>query len=89
MDIKNLLSALDKATSFEEQLALIENDIKKETWYSFLKWEEFNMWSLFMCYEMLEDDDSTIWKEETPAEEREQGEKILLTIRAQIVAIRE
>lgn len=89
MDIKNLLSALDKATSFEEQLALIENDIKNETWYSFLKWEEFNMWSLFMCYEMLEDDDSTIWKDETPAEEREQGEKILLTIRAQIVAIRE
>lgn len=89
MDIKKLLSALDKATSFEEQLALIENDIKNETWYGFLKWDEFNMWSLFMCYEMLEDDDSTIWKEETPAEEREQGEKILLTIREQIVAIRE
>lgn len=89
MDIKNLLSALDKATSFEEQLALIENDIKDESWYSFLKWDEFNMWSLFMCYDMLEDDDDTIWKEETPAEEREQGEKILLTIRNQIVAIRE
>ena len=89
MDIKNLLSALDKATSFEEQLALIENDIKDESWYSFLKWDEFNMWSLFMCYDMLEDDDTTIWKEETPAEEREQGEKILLTIRNQIVAIRE
>ena len=89
MDIKNLLNALDKATSFEEQLALIENDIKNESWYSFLKWDEFNMWSLFMCYDMLEDDDDTIWKEETPAEEREQGEKILLTIRNQIVAIRE
>ena len=88
MDIKKLLSALDKATSFEEQLALIENDIKEESWYSFLKWDEFNMWSLFMCYEMLEDDDNTIWKEETPEEEREQGEKILLTIRDQIVAIR-
>lgn len=89
MDIKNLLCALDKATSFEEQLTLIENEIKDEPWYNFLKWDEFNMWSLFMCYEMLEDDDNTIWKEETPAEEREQGEKILLTIRNQIVAIRE
>lgn len=89
MDIKNLLNALDKATSFEEQLALIENDIKDESWYSFLKWDEFNMWSLFMCYDMLEDDDTTIWKEETPAEEREQGEKTLVTIRNQIVAIRE
>lgn len=88
MDIKNLLSALDKATSFEEQLTLIENEIKNESWYSFLKWEEFNMWSLFMCYEMLEDDDTTIWKEETPAEERETGEKILLTIREKIVAVR-
>ena len=89
MDIKNLLSKLEKATSFEEQLALIDNDIKNESWYSFLKWEEFNMWSLFMCYDMLEDDDTTIWKEETPAEEREQGEKILLTIREQIVAVRD
>lgn len=89
MDIKNLLCELEKATSFEEQLALIENDIKNESWYSFLKWDEFNMWSLFMCYEMLEDDDTTIWKEETPAEEREQGEKILLTIREQIVAVRD
>lgn len=88
MDIKNLLSKLEKATSFEEQLALIENEIKNESWYSFLKWDEFNMWSLFMCYEMLEDDDTTIWKEETPAAERETGEKILLTIREQIVAIR-
>ena len=89
MDVKNLLCALDKATSFEEQLALIENEIKEEPWYSFLKWEEFNMWSLFMCYDMLEDDDTTIWKEETPEELREQGEEILLTIRNQIVAIRE
>ena len=88
MDIKKLLCALDKATSFEEQLALIENEIKNESWYSFLKWDEFNMWSLFMCYEMLEDDDSTIWKEETPAEEREKGTKILLTIRKEIVVIR-
>lgn len=89
MDIKNLLSALDKATSFEEQLALIENEIKNEPWYSFLKWDEFNMWSLFMCYPMLEDDDNTIWKEETPAEEKAKGEAILKTIREQIVAIRE
>ena len=89
MDVKYLLCALDKATSFEEQLALIENEIKEEPWYSFLKWEEFNMWSLFMCYDMLEDDDTTIWKEETPEELREQGEEILLTIRNQIVAIRE
>lgn len=88
MDVKNLLAALDKATTFEEQLALIENDIKNETWYNFLKWDEFNMWSLFMCYDMLEDDDDTIWKEGTPAEEREQGEKILLTIREKIVVIR-
>ena len=89
MDVKNLLSKLEKAKSFEEQLALIENDIKNESWYSFLKWDEFNMWSLFMCYEMLEDDDTTIWKEETPEEERETGEKILLTIREQIVAVRD
>ena len=89
MDVKNLLSKLEKAKSFEEQLALIENDIKNESWYSFLKWDEFNMWSLFMCYEMLEDDDTTIWKEETPAEERETGENILLTIREQIVAVRD
>lgn len=88
MNIKSLLQTLKKATSFEEQLALIENEIKNETWYSFLKWDEFNMWSLFMCYEMLEDDDSTIWKEGTPAEEREQGTNILLTIRKQIVVIR-
>ena len=88
MDVKNLLSKLEKAKSFEEQLALIENDIKNESWYSFLKWDEFNMWSLFMCYDMLEDDDTTIWKEGTPAEERETGEKILLTIRDKIVVIR-
>ena len=88
MDVKNLLCELDKATQFEEQLALIENDIKNEPWYNFLKWDEFNMWSLFMCYDMLEDDDDTIWKEETPAELREAGEKILLTIRDKIVVIR-
>lgn len=88
MDVKNLLALLNKATSFEEQLVMVENHIKDEPWYNFLKWDQFNMWSLFMCYDMLEDDDDTIWKEETPAELREAGEKILLEIREQIVAIR-
>ena len=87
MDIKNLLNTLDKAKSFEEQLALIENSIKDESWYSFLKWEEFNVYELFMFYEMMEDDDDTIWKEETPSEEKEKGTEALIIIREKIIVV--
>lgn len=66
-------------------LAMVEEYIKPLSWYKYLKWEQFNIWDLMLCYDLMEDDDTTIWKDETPPKEKEEGAKVILAIRNQIV----
>ena len=83
--MENLINALKTVKTFEEALEMIENYIKPLSWYNFLKWEDFNIYDLMLCYDLMEDDDTTVWKEETPAEEKEKGTEVLIAIRKQII----
>ena len=83
--MEKLLKALKNVKTFEEALEMIENYIKPLSWYKFLKWEDFNIYDLMMCYDLMEDDDTTVWKDETPNEEKEKGTEVLTAIRKQII----
>ena len=83
--MENLIKSLETVKTFKEALEMIEEYIKPLSWYKFLKWEQFNMYDLMMCYDLMEDDDTTVWKEDTPNEEKEKGTEILVAIRKKII----
>lgn len=83
--MENLIKKLKEAKTSDELLAMVEEYIKPFSWYKFLKWEQFNIRDLMLCYYLMEDDDTTIWKDNTPTEEKEKGTEIILAIRNEIV----
>ncbi|MBQ9228959.1 MAG: hypothetical protein IJ168_09040 [Eubacterium sp.] len=64
---------------------LFESEMKKESWYKYLKTDEFTTSELMLQYECFEDDDDTIWRNNTPDGERETGTKDILALRSLIV----
>lgn len=85
--MENAIKKFKEAKSLDELFAMVEEYIKQFSWYKFLKWEQFNTQDLMMCYDLMEDDDTTIWKDETPSEEKEKGTEIILAIRNEIIVI--
>ena len=85
--MENIIEKLLSAKTFEEQLEITEAVFKEQSWYGFLKWEQFSIYDLIMFYECMEDDDTTIWKEETPEDEKEKGTAFIAEIRSHLVCI--
>lgn len=85
--MESLIKRLREAKTFEAQLEMVEEFIKPFSWYKFLKWEQFTVYDLMMCYDLMEDDDTTIWKEETPEEEKEKGTEIITAIVNTIIVV--
>lgn len=83
--MKDLLERLVNAKTSNEMLAMVEEYIKPLSWYKFLKLERFNIWDLMACYELTEDNETTIWKDGTPTKEKEEGTKVITKILDQIV----
>ena len=83
--MENLFKAFKTVKTFEEALKLIEEYIKPLSWYKYLKWEQFNVYDLMMCYDLMEDDDTTVWKDDTPEEEKAQGTEVIVAVRNKII----
>lgn len=85
--METLIKKLLEAKTFEEQLEITENAFKEQSWYNFLKWDEFTIHDLIMFYECMEDDDTTVWKDDTPEAEKEKGTAFIEEIRSHLVSI--
>ena len=85
--MENFIKNLKASKTVEEVCEKVETYIEQFSWFKFLKWEQFNVYDLLMCYDLMEDDDTTIWKEETPAEEKEKGTEIIVAIRNAIIVV--
>ena len=83
--MENLFKAFKTVKTFDEALKLIEEYIKPLSWYKYLKWEQFNIYDLMMCYHLMEDDDTPVWKEDTPEEEKAKGTEALTAVRNKII----
>ena len=83
--MEKLFESFKTVKTFDEALKLIEEYIKPLSWYKYLKWEQFNIYDLMMCYDLMEDDDTTVWKEDTPEEEKEKGTEVIAAIRNKII----
>lgn len=78
MEIEKLIERLEKAKtdrslSLDEMFDMVHECIKTKSWYNYLKWEQFNTYELIMYYGLMEDDDTTVWKEDTPEDEKKKG----------------
>ena len=81
-----LLKKFDGAKTFEEQCDYAREWIEAQSWGGFLKWGEFTARDLILFYPCMEDEDTTIWKDNTPAEEKETGKKAIEYIVSKLVS---
>lgn len=85
--MENLIKKLREAKTFDEQFEMVEEFIKPFSWYKFLDWEQFDVYELIRFYHLMEDDDTTVWKDDTPEEEKAKGTEILCAIRNEIISV--
>lgn len=85
--MENVINDIKNAKTFEEQLEITERAFKEQSWYGFVKWEQIKIFDLILMYECFEDDDTTIWNDETPAEEREKGTAYIQMLRSHLVSV--
>lgn len=85
--MEKLLKQFDSATTFEEQCDYAREWMMAQSWDKFLKWDEFSARDLILFYPCMEDDDTTIWKDNTPEEEKAKGTEAIELIFSKLVSI--
>ncbi len=78
---------LKKAKSMQEQFALIEENIKEQKWGHYIKWDKISIKTMMLMFEAINDDDTSMWKDETPEEIKELGNKYILDLRKLVVRV--
>ena len=83
--MEKLFKQFDVATTFEEQCDYARAWMAEQSWDKFLKWDEFSVKDLILFYPCMEDDDTTIWKDNTPEDEKAKGNKAIKDIESRLV----
>ena len=83
--MEELFNKFDMAKTFEEQCEYAKAWIMEQSWGGFLKWEEFSVRDLILFFPCMEDEDTTVWKDGTPEEERVKGTKAIKEIDGKLI----
>lgn len=83
--MEKLVEQFERATTFEEQCDCAKAWMMEQSWGQFLKWEEFTARELILFYPCLEDEDTTVWKDNTPNEEKASGTEAIEYIVSKLV----
>lgn len=78
---------LKRAKTPQEQFELIEKDIKEQEWGHFIKWDKVNIKTMMLLFETINDDETSMWKDETPEEIKEKGNEYILGLRKLVVRV--
>lgn len=84
--MEKLLEKFAKATTFEEQCDYAKAWIMAQSWGQFLKWDEFTARDLILFYPCLEDEDTTVWKDNTPEAEKAKGTEAIQYIVSKLIS---
>ena len=83
--MEELLQKFASAKTFEEQCEYAKEWMMEQSWGKFLKWDEFSPANLILFYPCLEDEDSTVWRDNTPEDEKERGTEAISHIVKELV----
>lgn len=83
--MEKLFEKFATATTFEEQCDYARTWMAEQSWDKYLKWDEFTAMDLILLYPCMEDEDTTIWKENTPEEEKAKGNKAIKEIESKLI----
>lgn len=78
---------IKRAKTPQEQFKLIEENIKEQEWGHFIKWDKVNIKTMMLLFETINDDESSMWKDETPEEIKEKGNRYILDLRKLVVRV--
>ena len=73
------------ATTFEEQCDYARAWMAEQSWDKYLKWDEFGPTQLILFYPCMEDEDTTIWKDNTPEDEKAKGKEAIEYIISKLI----
>ena len=85
--MEKLLEQFAKSTTFEEQCDYARVWMMAQSWDKYLKWDEFSARDLILFYPCMEDDDTTIWMDNTPEDEKAKGTEAIEYIFGKLVRI--
>lgn len=83
--MEKLLEQFANAATFEEQCDYARAWMAEQSWGQFLKWDEFTARDLILFYPCLEDEDTTVWKDNTPEAEKAKGTEAIEYIVKQLI----